>query len=349
MGAVVVLLVAYLFGGNSQEPANKVPSSSVNPIQEAFLKLKPEQQTLIKQRYKDSKNLYMAGKYQLAQDEIMKIREVIPDYEDIKDLDRLAKEAIFIQQQQIKIDQIAKDKAETAAKIENQASVCDKKVNSNYTEAELDECLSPVIQFDPDHPRILSLRKKVQELVSLKQASEAQKRTYQVDVARLKAIFLKAEKMQKGTNNPLDVIDAFQVVMRSSLPDPDRLKARSQRNIASIRQMMNSKTASFQAEAEKLYSASNLKGAILALRKARQVDPENPELMPKIDQYVNELRKKMMVLYQEGILEESFGNVEGGESKAGAKDKWKKILEQDVSDGDYYKKAYLKLKKYGAN
>ncbi|MNU08930.1 hypothetical protein D3C72_2552040 [compost metagenome] len=56
----------------------------------------------------------------------------------------------------------------------------------------------------------------------------------------------------------------------------------------------------------------------------------------------------MMNLYQEGILEESFGNVDGGESKAGAKDKWKKILELDVSDGEYYKKAYIKLKKYGA-
>jgi hypothetical protein len=56
----------------------------------------------------------------------------------------------------------------------------------------------------------------------------------------------------------------------------------------------------------------------------------------------------MMGLYQEGILEESFGNVEGGESKAGAKDKWKKILDLDVSDGEYYKKAYIKLKKYGA-
>jgi hypothetical protein len=61
-----------------------------------------------------------------------------------------------------------------------------------------------------------------------------------------------------------------------------------------------------------------------------------------------DLRKLMMTLYQEGILEESFGNVEGGESRAGAKEKWKKILEQDISDGEYYKKAYIKLKKYGA-
>jgi hypothetical protein len=56
----------------------------------------------------------------------------------------------------------------------------------------------------------------------------------------------------------------------------------------------------------------------------------------------------MMNLYQEGILEESFGNVDGAESKVGAKDKWRKILELDITDGEYFKKAYIKLKKYGA-
>ena len=55
----------------------------------------------------------------------------------------------------------------------------------------------------------------------------------------------------------------------------------------------------------------------------------------------------MMVLYQEGVLEESYGNVDGGESRKGAKDRWKKILEMDIPDGEYYKKAYIKLKKYG--
>ena len=111
---------------------------------------------------------------------------------------------------------------------------------------------------------------------------------------------------------------------------------------------MNSKTASLQEEADKLYQSQNLKGAILALRQARQADPTNTEIPGKIEKITTELRKQMMSLYQEGILEESFGNVDGGENKAGAKDKWKKILDLDIPEGEYYKKAYIKLKKYGA-
>ncbi len=111
---------------------------------------------------------------------------------------------------------------------------------------------------------------------------------------------------------------------------------------------MSSKTATYLSEAEKLHASQNLKGAILALRKAKKIDPRNTQLQDKIDIYMNDLRKQMMVLYQEGILEESFGNVDGSETKPGAKDRWRKILELDVADGEYYKKAYIKLKKYGA-
>ena len=44
---------------------------------------------------------------------------------------------------------------------------------------------------------------------------------------------------------------------------------------------------------------------------------------------------------------QNFGHVDGSESRPGAKDKWKKIIETDLEDGDYYRKAFIKLKKYG--
>lgn len=353
LGAVAVVLLAYLFSGSkSDAPAGNVAANSTSvtlgPGQDAFSKLKPEQQALIRQRYKDAKNLYMAGKYQLAQDEIVKIRELIPDYEDLKEIDRLSKEAMFIQEQQRRQDEIEKAKADAEEKILKQVAICEKKINPDITEGQIEDCLSSVMQFNPDHAKINELKAKVQSIVSLRQARATERAAYQDQVSRLKAIYNKAEATHKSAKNALDVIAAYERVLQSKLPDPGGLKSQSKRNIASIRQMMNSKTASYQAEAQKLYSSSDLKGAILSLRKAQQVDPTNDGLQPKIDHYTLELRKQMMVLYQEGILEESFGNVEGGEAKAGAKDKWKKILQLDIPDGEYYKKAYIKLKKYGA-
>ena len=49
----------------------------------------------------------------------------------------------------------------------------------------------------------------------------------------------------------------------------------------------------------------------------------------------------MKSIYEDSILEESLGNVEA------AKEKWKKIMQNDLEFDDYYKKAKRKLKKYG--
>lgn len=349
VGAVALLALAYFFGGSNNEAPPPNPGAIAGPgsPQEAFLKLKPEQQALVRQRYKDAKNLYMQGKYQLAQDEIVKIQEVVPDYEDIKEIERLSKEAIFIQEQQRRQEEIEKAKVETEEKIQKQATECQKKINPSITVADLEECLSPVLQFNPEHPRILELKAQVEHINAQREAKDAERAVYQSQVAKLRALYDRAQKVHKS-GKPLDAIAAYEKVMESKLPDPNGFKGQSQRNIASIRQMMNSKTATLQNEAEKYYQSQNLKGAILALRKARTMDPTNPDLPERIERYTVELRKQMMSIYQEGILEESFGNVDGGESKSGAKDKWRKILELDVPDGEYYKKAYIKLKKYGA-
>lgn len=348
VGAVVLLAVAYLFSGESKAPPAQ-PGQLVAPgsPQEMFNKLAPEQQALVRQRYKDAKNLYMQGKYQLAQDEIIKIQNVIPEYEDIREIERLSKEAIFIQEQQRRQEQIEIAKAEAEEKIQKQVVVCQKKITPTITASEMEDCLSPVLQFNPEHPRILDLKSQVDMLTAQREAKEAERAAYQSLVAKMRGLYGWAQGVHKK-GKPLDAIAAYEKVVDSKLPDPSGYKGQAQRNIASIRQMMNSKTASLQAEAEKQYQSQNLRGAILSLRKARSLDPTNDELPDRIERYTTELRKQMMTLYQEGILEESFGNVDGGESKAGAKDKWKKILDLDIPDGEYYKKAYIKLKKYGA-
>ncbi|MGZ3768819.1 MAG: FHA domain-containing protein [Bdellovibrio sp.] len=348
-GAVLIVALAYFLSDGGQSTATKTdaPAAAPTSAMQIFAKLKPEQQALVRQRYKDAKNLYMQGKYQLAQDEIVKLQELVPDFEDVKEIERLSKEAIFIQGQQRRQEEIEKAKLETEEKIQKQANECQKKINPNITMAEMDDCLSSVLQFNPDHPRILELKTKVESLIAAKEAKEAEKAAYQSQVSKLRGLFNHAQEIEKK-GKPLDAVAAYEKVLAASLPDPGGLKAQSKRNITSVKQKMNSSTSGLVSEADKFYQAQNLKSAILSLRKARIIDPENSDVPGKIDQYTTELRKQMMIIYQEGILEESFGNVEGGESKPGAKDKWKKILELDVPDGEYYKKAYIKLKKYGA-
>lgn len=349
-GALALLALAYVFSSDegSAPPQNPAAiTGGPGSPQEAFSKLKPEQQALVRQRYKDAKNLYMQGKYQLAQDEIVKIQELVPDYEDTREIERLSKEAVFIQEQQRRQEQIEKAKIEIEDKIQKQTALCKKKINPSVTMSDMDDCLSPVLQFNPEHPLILELKNQVDLITVQRDAKAAERSAYLSQVGRLRSMYESAKKVH-SKGKPLDAISAYEKVLDSKLPDPNGLKNQSRRSIASIKQMMNSKTANLQSEADKFYQSQNLKRAILTLKKARAIDPHNTDVQDKIERYTVELRKNMMVIYQEGILEESFGNVDGGETKAGAKDKWKKILDMDIPEGEYYKKAYIKLKKYGA-
>ncbi len=54
------------------------------------------------------------------------------------------------------------------------------------------------------------------------------------------------------------------------------------------------------------------------------------------------MRKEMKAIYEDSVLEESLGNVES------AKEKWKKIMSEDLDFDDYSIKAKSKLQKYGA-
>ena len=67
----------------------------------------------------------------------------------------------------------------------------------------------------------------------------------------------------------------------------------------------------------------------------------------KIDAFSLELKRQVRTLYQESIIDENYGIIENTETKQGAKDKWKKITEIDLEDGEYFRKAVTKLHRYG--
>jgi pSer/pThr/pTyr-binding forkhead associated (FHA) protein len=345
--AVLLLGVAYFFSDQGATP--KTPQSSGTALrpQDVFNRLSPEQQILVKQTYMLSKNLYMQGKYELAKAEVAKIYEMVPDYEDTKDIERLANEALAIQEQKRQEEQREQFKIEMEEKIQKVVAECKLKITPNFTGTQMDDCLSPGLQLNPNHPALADLRHQVDELVSQKQIKDAQKAEYQSQAQKLRGLYSRAESSYKE-NQYLRALKEFQAVTTSGLPDPSELKPQARRQVAAIQQTLNQKIDQFTQEAEAAYKEQKLKDAILTLRKALVVDPNNDETKDKISRYVLELKKQMMVFYQEGILEESYGNVEGSENRPGAKDKWKKIMELDIPDGEYYIKAKIKLKKYGA-
>ncbi len=342
-GVVAFLILLVVFGDNSSDDP-KVPTNKVDPI---LSKLTPEKQHLVKQTYMLSKTLYMQQKYELAQAELDKIFDLAKDLSEVQELRRLCNEAIALQNQ-IRDNQAREQaKKDAEEKIIKQVELCRTKLNPKIEEAEMEDCLTSAIQLNPEHPLILEIRQKVQQIIEERQTKATQRADYERQVEQLRGIFNLAGKIEKK-GDLLLTIKAFEKVSENkSLPDPAGLRSESKRKIASLRKVISSKTVTLESSAEKAASTQDLKKAILLLREAKTIDPENEKLSEKIDKWTEDLKKQMRTLYQEGFLEESFGNVEGSESHPGAKDKWKKIIDLDIPDGEFYKKASIKLKKYG--
>lgn len=347
-----IAIVAVVFALSNQDSDSSGNNAAIVPT-DPLAKLTPDQKKLVKDTLQLAKSYYMQGKYEFARSELAKMQEIIPVYEDSDSLAKLVTEAIAVQQLQKKQEEMEAARAEQEAKIQSKVAECRKKMNPSMTRDDVERCLSDVLAFNPTHPLFEELYAQAENYTAKREADKAKRLSYQTEVDKMKAIYAKAKKADVP-GRPLEAIEAYGPVLKTTLPDPGHLRGIAAARIAELRRQVTEKTATFQAEAAKALEEGKLKEAIIALRKALTVDPQNNEISTKIDSLKAKLQEQMMPLYQEGVLEENFGNIEGDanktgdENKAGAKQKWKQILKLDITDGEYYKKAYIKLKKYGA-
>lgn len=337
LGAAAFFVLLYgLSNSNSSVPTEaKVDDKPVDP----FSKLSTEDQNYIKHTYSLAKNLFMKGDYNLAHSEIMKLHEKIPKYEDSQDLEKYITLAIEAQKQSELHTKIEKEKQETEERIQNIVKHCNQLLSNNTTAEELNECLGPALELNPEHPDIVTLKVQVNKLNEERAVKEKEKEQYKIEVAQLKEQFLNAIKLSEL--EPLNGVPALDEVMNSTLPDPDKLKEKARKQKLFITGDIKNKISKALEKSKSMADSGSLKDAVINLATAYKLDPENDQLKSEIEKYTMELRKKMQLIYQEAIVDENIGNVES------AKEKWRKIVDQDVPNGEYFQKSQIKLKKYG--
>ncbi len=357
VGGIIVVFILGIFmnSGESEKTShgNGFADLKSNP-NDPFNKLKKEQQILIKQSYQLAQNYFDNDNSELCRAELSKIREILPDYKksywakDIESLDQSAEQKIYILLK-LKEDE-AKQKAlqEQEVKIQEIAALCKSKLKQNLSRQDFDTCISPSVTLDPHHHLITALRAEFDQIDTQRTLREQQSKDQQDQAEKLRRLYSQAEKIEKD-GDFVEAMEAYRKVINARLSDPGSLKSKAQRNLSSIKSKVGTKTSSLLQEAEKLAQAKNYKQAILNLRMAKKANPAAEEINEKIDAYIRDLRKEMKTLWEEAIIEESFGKVMPDPNNIGAVGKWKKIIELDISDGDFYQKAQVKLKKYGAN
>ncbi len=348
--AVVVLLFlgAAFYLGDLLDQSDKKPiATQVVNENDPFTKLTPEQQNQVKEFYALAQQMMTQQKYDLALEKINRIHDLLKDgYKESKQMEVEADQNIKTYVQQKLDEEALKQKEENLKLIAQIAAKCEKLLTPSITVEQMRDCLTPMSQIDVTAPEYVKLTAEAEKLEKERQVKEAEAKLKNEELQQLSELFASAEKSQ-NEGLAFKAIKQYRSVVESNLSDPKKLKSKAQARIQFIKEKIGDKSVKGIAQAETLFQEGKLKLAINSLRESLIYDPENAKIKDKIEAYTEELRRQARVLYQESIIDESYGVVDSTDTKQGAKDKWKKITEIDIDDGEYYRKAVIKLRRYG--
>jgi len=343
--ALVVLGLAYYASENLNQP-ERLPVAPVSDS-DPFSRLTPAQQKEVQELYALAEQAYAQQKYDLALEKINKLREILPTgYKDSERIALEAEQANLTLVQAEKDAQARKEREEQEARMKEIVLSCEKLLSPNITAAEMNQCMAPVVAMNPDHPDYLRLMGEAERIEKDRVQKEVEARTREQQIEEFKRLFKDAEQVQEQ-GYAFKAIKKYEAVLNSQLPDPGNLKRIAKSRIEFIKEKIQEKSEGSMNAAESFIKQGNLKQAVLTLREAQVYDPNNQDIKEKIETYSYELTRQVRAIYQESIIEENYGIIENTETKQGAKEKWKKITEIDLEDGEYYKKAVVKLRRYG--
>ncbi|MFN3455581.1 MAG: FHA domain-containing protein [Pseudobdellovibrio sp.] len=343
---ILILALSYFVSESLNEPVVNKQQTVVNS-NDPFERLTPEEKDNIVLWYGNAEKSLRQQSFSIAKENLDKIHKLLPGgYKDSKvyEIEALNGEQTIITQQEN--ERREKVQAEEMATFKETIEKCEKSITPETTVAEIEECLQPATLIDPEHPDRVNMIARVQKLFDERRNKEESAKVLLAQNDELRALFAKAEEVN-ASGYPKKTIKAYQAVIDSSLPDVDNLKNTAKKRIKLIQGKIDNRNLNNISNAEVYLKEGKLKQGLISLREALAYDPENEIIKDKLERYSNELRNQVKAMYQESIIDENFGNVDGEENRPGAKEKWKKILEMDLEDGDYYRKAYIKLRKYG--
>ena len=336
LGALVPVLLIGLLMPDAKKPVNDNAKGDKPAVWDG---LTPEKKSIIKDSFALARNLYVQGKYALCQTELRKVHDLIPQYENSKELESFCEQGLELVRRQEDLDRQAREKAAIESKISGYVDDCKTKLNVKSTVDETRVCLAAAIEMAPEHPLVVEMIHSAQMHEEERKFLSGQQAAEDAKYARGEAIFNKAEGVYKS-GDLLAAIAALKHYLGTNYPRNEGLKARARRDLASAESTLKSKIGGFLAECRALADKGQIRDAYYACDKAVKQDKSNKEALETREKMHNKLRKDMRAIYEDSVLEESMGNVDT------AKEKWKKILADDVEADDYFTKAKSKMNKY---
>lgn len=338
---IVVVLGLFLFSDNTK----KGDPNQANAIQTTkFEHLSIPQKQLVADSYNLANNFLLQGKYSNAQAQLNKISEILGDeaYMDSRSLTAQCQTAIDNEGKIAKIESERMHAEQVSKRLSEILYRCNQVSRTAVSEQAIDQCLEEAINLDPGNDEIGVQKERVRKRISDNNDRLSQKADYRARVERAREMYNHARSLE-AKGELLQAIEAYERLAKTNLPDPEDRKKEAQRKIASIKQSLSQKAEDFIRTGQKFAEQNNLKGALSELMKAQKIDANNAHVNTMIRKYRGDLDLQLQDMYGEATIYEGNSRLER------ALEIWKKIVELDRSDGEYYRKAKSKLKTYGSH
>lgn len=337
----VIALLALVMVGLSLMPEKKKPvNDNADGSKPAVWDgLTPEKKNIIKDSFALARNLYVQGKYALCQTELRKVHDLIPQYENSKELESFCEQGLELVRRQEDLDRQAREKAAIEQKITGYVDDCKTKLTPDSTVDETRVCLAPAIEMAPEHPLVVEMLHSAQMHEEERKFLAKQRSAEDAEVAKGQRLFDKCEAIYKEGKLP-KAIEAYKHFLTTHYPKSEGLKEKARRQLASIEKELATRVGGFLEQCKQLGEKNQYKDAWYACDKALKEDKKSKEAQETRERMHTRLRKEMRAIYEDSVLEESMGNVDT------AKEKWKKITAEDIEADDYFTKAKSKLQKY---
>lgn len=341
LGALGLLFVFLFFSGPESPKGSTDAASSSSDHIPIFDNLSPEQKMAVKDSLSLARNLYVQGKYSLCLAEIAKLHETVPFYDNSKELESFCIQGHELTQRKLDNDRKEAEKAMVEQKILDVTSDCKEKFDTKGEVDEVRQCLAEAIELNPEHPLIVEQIQRAEDRIREKETLAQQRIERAQRINSTLVILSKANrlrdsgKLAKAKKEYAKFLDISSASLTSQ-------RAEAKRELASVTSELSKKVGLLMDKCKAFGEANKLKDAYKACDEALKEDPSIKDAKELKEKYLAGLRREMKAIYEDARLEESLGNLET------AKEKWKRIREEDLEFDSYHKNSTIKLRQYGA-
>ncbi|MGE0761963.1 MAG: FHA domain-containing protein [Bdellovibrionales bacterium] len=339
IGAVVIALMYGL--AEDKKPVVAPDSAENSSTTPTFEALTPEKKQAIKNSFNLAMNMYMQTRYELCIAEIKKLHEMVPSYENSKELLTYCEHGSELLRKKEDADRREREQAESERAIMQVVEDCRAQLQPRSTIDNVRICLAPAIERSPEHPAITELLQKMQA-----KEEERQLKLQNAESARQRRnaglrMFEKAKELYKS-GELAKALNEYEKFINGGYDDLDDQRGQAQRDVAQVRKELGSKVASLVQTCRENLEKSQYKAAHQACEKALREDANNSDAKNLKGQILADMKRELKSMYEDSVLEESMGNIDT------AKERWKQILDKSIPGDEYYNKAKRNLQKYGA-